>query len=225
MAGDRHSIIQYQIVDFAAERCISDFIIARLDGSVLHFLDLPRHPTFSVAKPPFHHGAKGASSVKSQVSIAYPVFGCFWDLFTLPMQEIIKKIGEAKCEIRYQSKGIDSVKLKMYQHRRMGLTMKSSKPKSTRPGALDFSWCFNWQRRNADCQPVFACQEGCKKLHIVDVWTVEPASILAHGETMHEHKLSISQPIWFDMQWHLPGACLLAAKMRFTLPGAVHVCP
>ena len=140
MAGERHSIIQYQILDFAAEQCISDFIIARLDGSVLRFLDLPRHPTFSVAKPPFHHGAKGASSVKSQVSTKFlDVFGCFWDVFTLPMQEIIKKIGEANCEIRYLTKCIDSVKLKMYQHRRMGLTMKSSKPKSTRPGALDFS--------------------------------------------------------------------------------------
>ncbi len=87
---------------------------------------------------------------------------------------------------------------------------------------------FIWQRRNADCQPIFACQEGCKKLHIVDVWTSEPASLVTHlmKQCMnHEHKLSIAQPIWFDMQWHLPGAWFLAAKMRFTLPGAVHVCP
>ena len=115
------------------------------------------------------------------------------------MQEIIKKIGEANCEIRYLTKCIDSVKLKMYQHRRMGLTMKSSKPKSTRPGALDFSWCFNWQRRNADCQPVFACQEGCKKLHIVDVWTVELRRTCQHTGTWWNNAWTQAQHISANM--------------------------
>ena len=155
-----------------------------MTSSLLDLMAVSCSWTLGPAEAPHLFGCKATVSpwrqrrVKCQVSSLNQVFGCFWDVFTLPMQEIIKKIGEAKCEIRYQSKGIDSVKLKMYQHRRMGLTMKSSKPKSTRPGALDVSGCFNWQRGNADCQPVFACQEGCKKLHIVDVWTVEPASIL-----------------------------------------------